>query len=127
MNSLARSAQESNVARLASSESVYGIGCLCKVPESAEGFIRASFDNRVHYKIRTCGDGKCALHARFGVLSPAGFLRLGDVPSFIYRMFTNAYDPCFCYSQLYERSDSVGQMLLSSIVSNIWQGLFFVS
>ena len=54
---------------------------VCKMPAATEveswreatvAALRATFDNVVHQKVQTCGDGKCAIHARFGAQTSHG-------------------------------------------------------
>ena len=66
---------------------------VCKMPAATEveswreatvAALRATFDNVVHQKVQTCGDGKCAIHARFGAPTSYGEMRVPNIDAFIY-------------------------------------------
>ena len=82
--------------------------------EATVAALRATFDNVVHQKVQTCGDGKCAIHARFGAPTSHGEMKVSNIDQFIFRNIQDSYDHASLYTHIYKALDSEGRFLNES-------------
>ena len=94
---------------------------LCEVQDEKYPELEGIFHNVRHTVMPTNGNGKCALHARFGVVAANGFLDVQNVRAFIDNLFVVPFERSRLYTQLYESLDAEWRFFLCNLVTTkIW-------
>ena len=94
---------------------------LCDFQDSEFPELEPIFHNVAHRILPTNGNGKCALHARFGVVAGNGFLEVQNVRGFIDDLFVLPFERRRLYTQVYESLDADSVFFLSNLViTQIW-------
>ena len=94
---------------------------LCEVQDENYPELEGLFHNVPHRIMPTNGNGKCALHARFGVIAADGLLEVQNVRAFIDNLFVVPFERSRLYTQLYESLDAEWRFFLCNLVTTrIW-------
>ena len=83
---------------------------LCDFQDSDFPELEPLFHNVAHCILPTNGNGKCALHARFGVVAANGLLEVQNVRGLIDDLFVFPFDRGRLYTQLFESLDADSQL-----------------
>ena len=79
---------------------------LCDVRDDKYPELQDMFHDVPHRIVPTNGNGKCALHARFGVVAADGLLQVQNVRAFIDHLAVVPIERSRPYTQLYESLDA---------------------